>query len=412
MLVDCDSFYCSCERLFSPQYQNTPIIVLSNNDGCIISASKEAKELGIKIGDPLFQVKGVCTKYNIKIYSSNMELYTDISRRIMTILSTYSSMIEVYSIDEAFILIDSKIHKNELITLGHNLRNKILNNIGIPVSVGIASTKTLSKVAVKLAKDSKGVECLLDNNSINNTLNKIPIGDIWGIGKSRERYLTQLGLNKALAFKIYSKKNILRKHGTKVLLQVQDELNGTISFQIEPNKYPKQQEISFSRTFKSRINNYDQLLKILSSFVSILSQKLRRIKKSCLEIEVLISNDYKSYSSEKVKLSNYTNDTRKLEMEGKKILERLLLYNSSVKKLGVRLMRLIDNSEVQLDIFSIHEDLNSDVLMSTIDNINKKFGDNSLYFASENKLMKKKLVKSNYKSPSYTTQWEDLPLIL
>ena len=191
--------------MFNPKLKNKPVIVLSNNDGCIISASKEAKELGIKIGDPLFQVKGLCNKYSIKIYSSNMELYSDISRRIMIILATYSSQIEVYSIDEAFIFIDSKIHNNELITLGHEIRDTILSNIGIPVSVGIAATKTLSKVAVKIAKKSKGVECLLNNN-INNILKKISVGDIWGIGTNRQRYLNLLGISNALELKLYSKK--------------------------------------------------------------------------------------------------------------------------------------------------------------------------------------------------------------
>ncbi|MBT6325157.1 MAG: DUF4113 domain-containing protein, partial [Bdellovibrionales bacterium] len=302
-------------------------------------------------------------------------------------------------------------HNNELITLGHEIRDTILSNIGIPVSVGIAATKTLSKVAVKIAKKSKGVECLLNNN-INNILKKISVGDIWGIGTNRQRYLNLLGISNALELKLYSKKYILQKHGTKVLLQIQDELNGIISFNIEPIRYTKQKEISYSRTFQYKINDHHQLLKILSSFVSQLSQKLRRIKKSCLKIEVFISTDYNSYLSEKNKISHYTNDTRKLETEARKLLDKLLIHNGSVKKLGVKLMELIDNSQVQLNIFSVQQDLKSEQLMAIIDNINNKFGNNSLYFASENKLIKGKISKSNYKSPSYTTRWEDLPLIV
>ena len=254
-LVDCNSFYVSCERLFKPKIQNKPVVVLSNNDGCVISRSNEAKSLGIKMGEPYFKVKELIKKNKVYIFSSNYALYGDLSRRVMRILKTFSPKVEIYSIDEAFIDL-SFINTNEVESFGKEIREKVLKWTGIPTSVGISSTKTLSKVANHIAKKEKtGVMYL--NADIDKKLKNFPIQDVWGVGKQLSKFYIKNGIDNAYKLKMAS--NTWVKKGTNVLgSRTAMELRGTTCIDLEIEE-EKRKNCCVSRSFGKKVAGLEKL---------------------------------------------------------------------------------------------------------------------------------------------------------
>jgi len=225
-LVDCNSFYCSCERVFHPEIRNKPVIVLSNNDGCAIAFSKEAKAIGLgQMCEPLFKIKDLIQKHHVAVFSSNYTLYDDMSKRVMSLLKNYTPELEIYSVDEAFLSLKGFENFN-LVEYGKKIRKEILRFTGIPVGVGISSTKVLSKVANKIAKKNSGVHVMLDEKNIDDILRTFPVQDIWGIGSASSRKLHLLGIKTAYEFKMYSNEKMIQKLLTKTGREIQDELRG------------------------------------------------------------------------------------------------------------------------------------------------------------------------------------------
>jgi DNA polymerase V len=415
-LVDCDNFYVSCERVFNPKLKNKPVVVLSNNDGCVISRSNEVKELGIPMGAPIFQYEDVVKKYNIYLLSSNFTLYGDMSRRVMETIKTMCPDIEIYSIDEAFLSFD-RFKYFDINDYIKKIKDKVLRWTGIPISIGVGETKTLAKIATKIAKKFKecnGTFNLLDRKDVDEFLKKVEIKDVWGIGKKFEEFLKKNDVISAYDYKYLSYdwvKKHLKTFGLRILL----ELNGIPCIEIEFEEKPKK-SISTSRSFGKDLKDYKDLKEAISSFITIASEKLRKNHQLASIISVFImSNPFKGGEKYfKVSSHYFSRPTANtLEMikagldELKKIFKDGILY----KKAGVILQGLIPEEEGQFFFFdSIYKGSREEILMKTIDNINKKFGRETIKPLSNGILKKYKMRQLN-RSPNYTTRWEDIPIV-
>ena len=256
-LVDCNSFYVSCERLFNPRIRKKPVVVLSNNDGCIISRSNEAKALGIKMGEPYFKEKEIIVKNNVQVFSSNYSLYGDISRRVMRTLKRFNSDIEIYSIDEAFLDL-SNFSDHEIENVGHEIRSTVLKWTGIPTSIGIAKTKTLSKVANHIAKKKKsGVVSFIGIENIDPILEKVDINDVWGVGRQLTKFYHQNGIYNAKQLK--NKSNTWIKKSSNVLSsRTAMELRGISCINLETTS-SKRKSCVVSRSFGKRVERFQEL---------------------------------------------------------------------------------------------------------------------------------------------------------
>ncbi|MGB0454448.1 MAG: Y-family DNA polymerase, partial [Bacteriovoracaceae bacterium] len=263
-LVDCDSFFCSCEKIFRPDLKKKPVIVLSNNDGCVISRNREAKSLGIQMGVPYFKVKSFCQKHKVAIFSSNFSLYTEVSKRIINILKTFSSNVEVYSIDEAFIDLTgvSNPHQFSL-----EIKKTVEQFTKVPVSIGVAPTKGLTKAACFIAKKDlsfNGVVSLLTQEDQKEALKQMPINKLWGVSKGREARLIFMGIKTALDFRDFENQALIKKTLTKVGLQIQDELRGVSCFPIGETQQ-KKKEVMSSRSFGKPVYDLKTLREIAAN---------------------------------------------------------------------------------------------------------------------------------------------------
>ena len=283
-LVDCNSFYVSCERLFNPKIQNKPVVVLSNNDGCVISRSNEAKALGIRMGEPYFKVKELIKRNNVHIFSSNYALYGDLSRRVMKVLKTFSTNVEIYSIDEAFIDL-SFLKEEDVENYGKEIRKKVLKWTGIPTSVGISTTKTLSKVANHIAKKERtGVMYL--NKNIDERLKNFPIQDVWGVGRQLSKLYIKNGIENAYQLKSIS--NTWVKKSTNVLgSRTEMELRGVTCIVLELNE-EKRKNCCVSRSFGKRITDLQKLEEAVSTYCLNAAEKIRGDDQICRGLTVFI----------------------------------------------------------------------------------------------------------------------------
>ena len=261
-LVDCNSFYCSCERVFRPEIRGRPVIVLSNNDGCAIAFTKEAKALGFgEMCEPFYKLKDRIKKHNVAVFSSNYTLYDNLSRRVMSILNGFTPCLEIYSVDEAFLELDG-FDKYDLLEYGKKIRSDVLQFTGIPVGVGIAKTKVLSKIANKLSKKQHGVMVFKDDEEIDQILKSFPVKDIWGIGYASSTKLNMLGIKTAYDFKMYKDEQLIQKLLTKAGRQVQDELRGISCLPIEEAEDKK--NTGNSRSFGIQKVSYGKLSQIFA----------------------------------------------------------------------------------------------------------------------------------------------------
>ena len=301
-LLDCNNFYVSCERLFNRKLIGKPVVVLSNNDGCVISRSNEAKKLGILMGEPFFKIKNRVKSLGIYVYSSNYSFYGDMSKRVMRTIKNYCDHVEVYSIDEAFINLE-KIKECEYFC--YNLKKRILKFTGIPVSIGIGQTKTLSKIANKFAKDSekndikinyKGVYKINCDENLDSILKLIDIRDIWGIGKRLSIYFKELGFNSAFDLKKMNQNFARQKKGILVQKTIL-ELKGVKCYEISDNNNDKRKSICVSRSFGQKLTKYEDIREALVLYVQKASEKLRRYNLYCGIVNVFLktSNYEKKY---------------------------------------------------------------------------------------------------------------------
>jgi len=415
-LVDCDNFYVSCERVFNPKLKNKPVVVLSNNDGCVISRSNEVKEIGIPMGAPIFQYEDIVKKYKIELLSSNFTLYGDMSRRVMETLKTLCPDIEIYSIDEAFLSFDRfKYHNiDEYI---RKIRERVLKWTGIPISIGVGETKTLAKIATKIAKKDKslgGTFNLLDRKDKDEYLKKIEIRDVWGIGARYEEFLKKNDVISAYDFK-YLPYDWVKKHLKTFGLRILLELNGIPCIEMEFEEKPRK-SISTSRSFGKDLTEFKDLKESISTFITIASEKLRKNHQLASILTVFImSNPFKG-GEKYFKSSSYyfprpTANTIEMIEAGVEELRKIYKNGILYKKAGVILQGLIPEEEGQFFFFdSLYKGSREEILMKIIDNINKKFGRETIKPLS-NGIKKPFQMRQLYRSKNYTTRWEDIPIV-
>ena len=416
-LVDCNNFYASCEKLFRPDLTHKPVVVLSNNDGCIIARSKEAKKLGIKMGLPVFQVRDLLQKHQIVAFSSNYALYADMSQRVMSTLESLAPRVEVYSIDEAFLDLTGVDFSQNLTEFALSVRNTVQKWTGITVCVGLAPTKTLAKLANHAAKTwpkTGGVVDLTSTERQRKLLSLLPVGEVWGIGGKLTKRLEQLGITTALQLADADPK-FIRQHFSVVVERTVRELNGESCIAIEDVAPTKKQIIS-SRAFGERITDKQQMREAISEYISRACKKLRQEQQEAKYLTVFLrtspfSDKDAPYSAGKsIELDTPSSDTRIFLTHAMKLLDGLWLNGYRYAKAGVMLADFYDPGVYQPSLFDeplvVKE--SDQKLMQLMDNLNSKHG-KTLWFASQGTIqewgMKRELL-----SPAYTTNWRELPI--
>jgi len=412
-LVDCNSFYVSCEKLFNPKLINKPVVVLSNNDGCIISRSTEAKALGIKMGEPYFKAKNIIIKNNVQVFSSNYSLYGDLSRRVMRTLKRFNSEIEIYSIDEAFLDL-SNFPDNEAENIGKEIRSIVLKWTGIPTSIGIAKTKTLSKVANHIAKKKQsGVVSLIGIENIDPILEKVEINDVWGIGKQLTKFYHQNGIYNAKQLK--NKSNTWIKKSSNVLSsRTAMELKGISCINLETTR-SKRKSCVVSRSFGKRIEDFQELKEAIAGYSLNASEKIRSESLVAKSITIFIrtspfQNQYGFYSNSKtIDLPMATNNSIEIVKAAVSVLETIFKNGYRYQKAGVMLSHLSDSNNGK-NLFSSERDEKINSLMKSIDNANYRYGRSTLSLASAG-IHKKWNSKRQHYSKIDTADFHCLPTI-
>ncbi len=406
-LVDCNNFYASCERVFNPALEKKAIVILSNNDGCVIARSNEAKKLKIPMGAPFFAWRHFFEKHRVAIFSSNYVLYGDMSQRVMSALETCCPQLEVYSIDEAFLNLE-KFDQIENILM---IRQTVQQWTGIPVSIGVAPTKTLAKIANQIAKKSTGtgIFCLNDQSLQEKVLANFPVEEVWGVGRQTVEKLKQMHILTAKDLRDANLK-LMRRQFNVVMEKLISELRGISCLPLSQITTKKQ--IMSSRSFGRPIKQLAELEEAISHYVSLACIKLRNQQSLAQGIWVFIRTSYyhpnnlqygKGSSSQFIKP---TDDTRLIIKTALENLRRIYQPGYSYKKAGIALFGLMPNTLQQLDIFT-STDQKSNSLMKTIDTINKKLGKNSVFIGSEG-IGRSWQTIAKLRSPRYTTQWNEL----
>jgi len=410
-LIDCNNFYASCERIFNPKLMRKPIVVLSNNDGCIITRSAEAKKLGIKMGEPYFKAKKIIDQNNVKVFSSNYSLYGDISQRVMETLAKFASEVEIYSIDEAFLALNG-FENYELNTYCSYIRRTIKQWIGIPVSIGVSSTKTLSKIANNLAKNNEEYQgvCILKTwFEISEALKLTDIEDVWGIGRRLTNFLSKYNISTAYDF-IQLDRGWVRKNmgvvGEKTFL----ELCGVSC--IEMDLVPSDKKsCCVSRSFSKPIETLYDLEESVSTYGSRVAEKIREERLVAESMSVFVLTNYfnrkeKQYSNSiKLQLPYPTNDSIKIVKRSLEGIRKIYRKGYRYKKAGVILYGLTNANQTRGLLDNDRE--NSDAIMSTLDRINHRYGSSTIRLASEG-ITKSWRMKREKVSPCYTTRFDEL----
>ena len=413
-LIDCNSFYVSCERLFNPKIRKLPVVVLSNNDGCIISRSNEAKALGIKMGEPYFKARNIIIKNNVQVFSSNYSLYGDISRRVMRTLKRFNSKIEVYSIDEAFLDL-SNFSDKDVKDVGKEIRNTVLQWTGIPTSIGIAETKTLSKVANHIAKKQKsGVVSLVNIKDLDPILEKVEIRDIWGVGKQLSKFYIKNGIYNAKQLKNASN-TWIKKTKNVLSSRTAMELRGVPCIEIE-TKQAKRKSCCVSRSFGKKVEKLRELKESVTSYCLNAAEKIRSESLVCKSITIFIrtspfQNKGIFYSNSKIiDFPIATNNS--IEIVKNALTGLDLIYKDGFKyqKAGIILSGLSD-SEKGNSLFKSTKDEKIKNLMQSIDNTNYRYGRSTISLASAG-INKKWSMRRQYSSKIDTADFYSLPKIL
>ena len=412
-LVDCNSFYVSCERLFNPKIRRKPVVVLSNNDGCIISRSNEAKALGIKMGEPYFKAKDIIIKNNVNVFSSNYSLYGDLSRRVMRTLKRFNSDIEIYSIDEAFMDL-SNFSDKEVEEVGKEIRSTVLKWTGIPTSIGIAKTKTLSKVANHIAKKTKvGVTSLIGIENLDPILEKVEINDIWGVGRQLTKFYQKNGIYNAKQLK--NKSNTWIKKCSNVLSsRTAMELRGISCIELEKTT-SKRKSCVVSRSFGKRVENFQELKEAVASYCLNASEKLRGESLVAKALTVFVrtspfQRNFGYYSNSKtIDFPIATNNSIETVKTAITILESIYKNGYRYQKAGVMFSGLSDENSKE-NLFASEKDEKINKLMRSIDKTNFRFGRRTLSIASAG-IRKKWFMKREHSSKIDTADFYCIPTI-
>jgi len=407
-LVDANSFYCSCERVFNPSLRDKPVVVLSNNDGIIIALTPEAKALGIKMGDPYFQNREVLEKNQVHVFSSNYALYGDMSRRVMQVIARFAPAFEIYSIDECFLQVDGI---SDFSTFGRAVRKAVLQETGIPCGVGIGATKTLAKIANRAAKKAGGVFVVTDPKIV---LENLPMDGIWGIAERLGRRLETLDIKTALDLAHADRRVIRAKFGV-VVERIVLELNGVSCLALE-EVIPDKKNICCSRSFGHPIESIEELAEAVACFASRGGEKLRRQKLAASAVHTFILTnvhrpDRPQYSVSACReLLTPTSFTPILVQEADKVLRKIYRPGYQFVKAGIFLTGLIsEDTNVQLHLFRSVPREKQRSLMKAMDRLNGQYGRNVIRTGTMG-VGARWDMQRNRKSPSFTTSFRDIPL--
>ena len=415
-LADCNNFFASCERVFRPDLQGKPVIVLSNNDGCAVARSNEAKALGIKMGAPFFKIRHLVEKYGVAVFSGNMALYGDMSQRVRWVLEEYAPSIEVYSIDEAFLDLRG-LEGIDFDAYAKQISKQCWKLTSIPVSVGIAPTKTLAKIASKLCKQYPKLRggCYMHRpQDIEKVLRKYPIEDVWGIGRKSVSKLHSIGVNTAYDY-TQMPENAVRKMLALPGVRVWRELRGEPCIEFEDG-FEAKQSICVSRSFSHEIADVEALCEQIANFASSMSEKLRQQRTVACEMTVFAytnrfkENDPQIYSTQLVNFDRPTNDARIMVSAAVAAMNEAYRNGYGYKKAGVVATHILSEKEIVPSLFEDTMNLKKEQrLTSAMDVINATFGKGTVKLAAQGSGHIQS--SSEKQSPHYTTLWEDIPTV-
>jgi DNA polymerase V len=411
--VDCNNFYASCERVFDARIARAPVVVLSNNDGCVISRSEEAKALGVAMGAPFFKVRALCEARGVHVFSSNYELYGDMSRRVMETLSHFTHDVDIYSIDEAFLRMPDAAAEG-LTRLAREIRETVRRWTGVPVSVGVARTKTLAKLGSAVAKRSAkaaGVVALLDPRHIDCALARSSARDVWNVGPRTANRLSKLGVNTALSLRDADVDALPRRTALAVARTIL-ELCGTSCIPLNTATHDRKSAVC-SRSFGRAVESLAELREAVAFYASRAAEKIRRAGLAATAVVVFASTDRfreESYYSNSATLglavpSDFTPELIAHALRG---VERIYRAGLRYKKAGVMLLGLVPARPAQAGMFDGLDRERARRLMSAVDDVNERMGAGTLRFAATGTAREWKMLRER-RSPRYTTCWDELP---
>ncbi|MCY4357401.1 MAG: Y-family DNA polymerase [Gammaproteobacteria bacterium] len=411
-LVDCNSFYASCEQVFRPDLRGKPVVVLSNNDGFVVACSKEAKALGIGDLQPFFKIEHALRQHNVTIFSSNYPLYGDLSRRVMTILREYSPEVEVYSIDEMFLPLSGG--EDELQAQAHRIRSRIWQDVRMPTGVGIGPTKTLAKLASKVGKKIPRLAgiCVLDEpHKMEWVLRRVPVTAVWGVAKRLAARLEVLNIRTAWELAQANPK-MVRRRSTVCLERTIEELNGRSCLALEELPPPKQQ-IYCTRSFGTKARELKPVLEAVSLYATRAAEKLRSQNHQAATLHIFIHTSPFEPGfhavSDIVRLPYFTDDTRLIVGLARDTVRRLYSPGHAFLKAGVGLIEIRDKRYHQRDLFHQGQSEKADRLMQVLDTVNRREGKGTLFLAAQG-INKPWFMRQQFTSPQYTTRWRDIPV--
>lgn len=412
-LVDCNSFYASCEQVFRPDLRGKPVVVLSNNDGFVVARSKEAKALGVPELEPFFKIEALLRKHKVAIFSSNYPLYGDLSNRVMCVLKTFSPQIEVYSIDEMFLSLAG--FREDHATHGKQMKEAIWQQVRMPVSVGIAPTKTLAKLANHAAKkipQCKGV-CVLDTPAKWHwVLRRVPVTAVWGVGKRMAIRLAAMKITTAWDLASANAK-MVRGRSSIFLERTIEELNGRSCLMLDEVP-PTKKQIYCTRSFGNKATTLPPVLDAIALYAARAAEKLRAQKHlvGCMHVFIHTSPFEPNFfsNSTTVLLPYPTDDTRLITQYARNAATALYQPGHAFLKAGIGLIDLFDRKHHQFDLLHAGQDTKADDLMLTLDRVNKKLGRGTLFVAAQG-VSKPWYMRQQFTSPQYTTRWRDLPAV-
>lgn len=420
-LVDVNNFYVSCERVFKPSLENTPVVVLSNNDGCAVARSNEVKSLGVKMGMPWFKMKDLARQHGIQAYSSNYVLYGDMSNRVTSILRDYSPDLEVYSIDESFLRIETVAHLyGGAIPMGQQMRHRIKQWTGLPVCVGVGPTKTLAKFANHLAKKNDVFNGVCDLHAMTRPerlewMWGVEVGEVWGVGSRIKKRLAGMGIDTVLDLRNASPKQMRAQFGV-VMERTCNELRGISCLELEDVMPPKQQIMS-SRSFGAPVETIEELRESVASYLASAAEKLRRQNSVVGAVYVFVlTNRFKEDEPQynagiTVPMDDATDDTLALTSAALRGLAAIFRPGFRYKKTGVMLTLLSDKGARQATLFDdpVARE-KSEKLMEAMDAINREFGRGTLRSGASG-IVQRWAMRAENRSPRYTTRWDELPVV-
>jgi len=409
-LIDCNNFYASCERVFNPSLNGKPIVVLSNNDGCVIARSNEAKNLGIPMGAPAFEYESVFRRNNVKVFSANFPLYGDMSHRVMSLLSNFSPQQEIYSIDECFLNLEGI--NVDLQQYGLQMKSRVEKGTGIPISIGIAPTKALSKLANRIAKKfpiETGGSYVIDTDEKRiKALKWLKVEDIWGVGRRNAKKLYAVGANRAIDF-VQLPESWVLKNMTIVGLNLQKDLKGIPTIEMLPVE--KKKSIATTRTFETDLRTFDEVRERITTFTAMGAEKLREQRSLCKRIVVFLeTNRFKEhetqyYPSILIKLPFPTNSTLELVKFANMGLKQIYKNNVYFKRGGIMLTDFVDANEFQPSLF-FNSDPRHKILMKVIDGLNQKYNKDVVRLATQD--TGKHKMRQEHLSKHFTTDIKEI----